>query len=96
MSKVITNQQFIKRMSAAELWLDNCESTEESEYLYAYRFGLRRHYHGERFGTDAEVSAFRKRGGVSREGLEAGLAAAMCDVGRFRSQCYGQNVEEAQ
>jgi len=94
MNDLIANRDFVKRMSAAELWLQNCEDTDDSDYLHAYCFGLRRHYHGKRFGSDAEVSAFLTRGGASRDGLEAGLAGAMFDMTRFGSECGGQNGQK--
>lgn len=70
-------------MNAAKLWLDNSTHQEEIDYLTAYRYGLRRHYHGQRFGSEKETSAFSGHSEASTAGLHDGLSGKMCDFRRL-------------
>jgi hypothetical protein len=79
----ITHEEFVHRMSAAKLGMNICHTSAMFDYFYAYIYGLRRHYHGEQFGSDEKLTAFIKRGGASRVGLEDALAGKICDFQRF-------------
>jgi len=83
MNNTITPREFSRCMSASELWLEYAVSQNEIDYLHAYRYGLRAHYHGERFGSKREGSAFANRDGASKTGLDDGLAGRMCDFDRL-------------
>jgi len=47
---------------------------DDSEYWLAYQRGLRRLYHGDQFGDDAEDAAMAKLADRRGEGYRAGLA----------------------
>jgi len=44
-----------------------------TDYGRGYQYGLRRHYHGERFGEDARIALMLSKGGDLAEGVNDGL-----------------------
>jgi hypothetical protein len=45
-----------------------------TDYAHGYGYGLRRFYHGPRFGEDAQIERMQARGGALQQGLADGLA----------------------
>lgn len=70
-------------MGAMEVLNENACSQEEIDYLLAYRYGLRRCYHGDEFGSDDIVAAMIRRGGATKDGFNDGLAGKPIDWSRF-------------
>lgn len=81
---MISREEFNRCLSAAQLWCENATTQEETDYLHAYRFGLRRHYHGEHFGSEGDAFGFANRCEASRAGFHDGLAGKMCDFARLQ------------
>ncbi len=55
-------------------YLSASKALAPGDYDLGYRYGLRRRYHGIRFGDTLTLTALRERGGESAAGLRDGLA----------------------
>jgi hypothetical protein len=53
--------------------LHSSEWVCDSDYKRGFQLGLRRAYHGERFGHDGQMELIRQQGGPVAEGLADGL-----------------------
>jgi hypothetical protein len=80
----MTPGEFSLRIKTAEMWLGNMVNRLESDYLHAYRYGVRRLYHGRRFGSESEVFAFDNGGEPSKAGFEDGVSGRMPDFARLQ------------
>lgn len=83
MNGTIAEQQFRQCMDAAEMLNENASSQDEIDYLHGYRYGLRRCYHGEEFGCNAEIEEMLSRKGAMSDGCRHGLAGLPVDLSRF-------------
>lgn len=45
-----------------------------TDYRRGYEYGLRRHFHGTRFGEDTTIARMQERDGDLAEGIRDGLA----------------------
>ncbi|WMY08652.1 hypothetical protein [Paraburkholderia phenoliruptrix] len=82
----ITHAEFVRHLTAGSLLLKYCQTAEQFDYAYAYCHGLRRCYHGEKYGFDEKGAKIVKTNDPSRVGFEDGLAGKPCDFQRFEKE----------
>lgn len=63
-----------------ELFINMAKSLSEDEYYVGYRYGLRRHYHGKKFGNDDIIEKIKNEGGLISEGINDGLNGRKCQI----------------
>ena len=88
-------KKFVEYMSAADRMNDK-------EYYIAYQYGLRRHYHGVKFGDDKLIGVMRKRGKSYLQGISDGMAGIRARVYCMKEKCFckdchfNRNVSDCQ
>lgn len=80
----MTPSEFSLRINISETKLRDATSRLERDYFHAYRYGVRRLYHGTRFGSDSEVFAFVNGGDALKAGFDDGVNGRMPDLARLQ------------
>jgi len=60
-------------LSQFKSYIRQAEFLNDPDYRRGYCYGLRRFYHGEKFGDNIVINAMKDRGGLLKEGIIDGL-----------------------
>jgi hypothetical protein len=75
-------ETFVRLMKCAK------ESMQDNNYYIAYQYGLRRHFHGIKFGEDRIIGIMRKRGKGFLQGVSDGMAGIPARVYCLKNKCF--------
>lgn len=61
---------------------------KDENYCVGYQYGLRRFYHGKKFGEDKIISLLRQKGNGYLQGVADGLAGVEPRIYCMKDECY--------